>query len=326
MDKVLITGATGFIGFEVARQLSERGQRPRLLVRRPLRGMILKALDAEIMQGDLMQTDSLRRAVTGIDTVIHLGALAAFISYRLVRPSIVEGSRHLMQAAVAAGVKQLVYGGSLLVYGGQTGAIDQKTPPAPASGYGRAKLEAEQMMQTMAREAGIGFASLRLPHTYGARSLFFEEARKGRIFFPGNGRNRYAHLYVVDAARALIHAADYGLTGVRVVADNLPCTWNEFFEAVQTYYPRLRVTRIPRALALLGTALLDLACTVIRRPNLYSVGAVRSWNLNQPVEPETLPKLVGIQPLYPTIQEGIPAVLDESIAFCWRHSMKDFCR
>ncbi len=293
MDKVLITGATGFIGFEVARQLSERGQRPRLLVRRPLRGMILKALDAEIMQGDLMQTDSLRRAVTGIDTVIHLGALAAFISYRLVRPSIVEGSRHLMQAAVAAGVKQLVYGGSLLVYGGQTGAIDQKTPPAPASGYG---------------------------------SLFFEEARKGRIFFPGNGRNRYAHLYVVDAARALIHAADYGLTGVRVVADNLPCTWNEFFEAVQTYYPRLRVTRIPRALALLGTALLDLACTVIRRPNLYSVGAVRSWNLNQPVEPETLPKLVGIQPLYPTIQEGIPAVLDESIAVCWRHSMKDFCR
>jgi hypothetical protein len=36
--------------------------------------------------------------------------------------------------------------------------------------------------------------------------------------------------------------------------------------------------------------------------------------------------MIGIAPLYPTIQEGIPAVLDESIAYCWRHSMKDFCR
>jgi nucleoside-diphosphate-sugar epimerase len=308
MQKVLVTGATGFIGFEVARQLADRGLRPRLLVRRPFRGLILKSLDAELIQGDLMQPESLRRAVEGVDTVVHLGALAAFISYRLVRPSIVEGSRNLMAAARSAGV------------------IDQTTPPAPASGYGRAKLEAEQMMQAMAREAGMGFASLRLPHTYGARSLFFEEARKGRIIFPGGGANRYAHMSVVDAARALIHAAETGLSGVVVVADNLPCTWNEFFQAVQTYYPRLRVTRIPKVLALLGTGLLDAACMAIRRPNLYSVGAVRSWNLNQPVEPETLPKRLGLEPLYPTIQEGIPAVLDESIAFCWRHSMKDFCR
>ena len=73
MERVLVTGATGFIGYEVAKQLSERGIRPRLLVRRPFRGIILKSLDCELVQGDLLEPQSLKRAVAGIDTIIHLG-------------------------------------------------------------------------------------------------------------------------------------------------------------------------------------------------------------------------------------------------------------
>ena len=73
MERVLVTGATGFIGYEVAKQLSERGIRPRLLVRRPFRGIILKSLDADLVQGDLLEPQSLKRALAGIDTIIHLG-------------------------------------------------------------------------------------------------------------------------------------------------------------------------------------------------------------------------------------------------------------
>jgi len=50
VKKVLVAGDTGFIGIEVSRQLAERGLRPRLLVRRPVRGLMLRHLDAEIMQ------------------------------------------------------------------------------------------------------------------------------------------------------------------------------------------------------------------------------------------------------------------------------------
>lgn len=120
MERVLVTGATGFIGYEVAKQLSERGIRHRLLVRRPFRGIILKSLDCELVQGDLLEPQSLKRAVAGIDTIIHLGAVASFVSYRLVRPSILEGSRNLLGTAREAGVKLFVYGGTLLSTGLRT--------------------------------------------------------------------------------------------------------------------------------------------------------------------------------------------------------------
>jgi nucleoside-diphosphate-sugar epimerase len=127
VQKVLATGATGFIGIEVSRYLAEREMGPRLMVRRPVRGLMLRDLDAEIMQTDIRNPDSLRRILIGIDSVVHLGARAAFEPYPQLYPSIVKGSINLMQAAIEAGVKNFVCGGSLLVYGDSATFIDQDT-------------------------------------------------------------------------------------------------------------------------------------------------------------------------------------------------------
>jgi len=323
MNRILVTGATGFIGIEVSRQLAERGFRPRLMVRRPLRGIMLKNLDAEIRQADLRSTRSLVRALDGIDTVIHLGARAAFEAYSVLVPSIVMGSTNLVKAAIAAGVQQFVFGGSLLVYAETPGGIDQGTPASPLSGYGRAKLEAENRMKAMAASAGVRFASLRLPHVYGAHSLLFDQVRHGRILFPGKGDNQFANLHVADAARALIRAAETGMEGVWVVADDQSCTWNDFFETTRTYYPRLRVTHVPQSVAYAGTRLLDLFYPMTGKTNPYPSGAVSCWNLNLPVVPGTLAEALGFEPSYPSIHEGIPAVLDDAISFYWLPSNLD---
>lgn len=323
MKNVLVTGATGFIGIEVSRQLSAQGLCPRLMVRRPVRGLMLRSLDAEIMQADIRSPNSLRRILKGVDTVIHLGARAAFESYKKLYPSIVEGSQNLMKVAIEAGVETFVYGGSLMVYGNCIDPIDQKTNPSPASGYGYAKLEAELQLQKMATKAGVCFVSLRLPHVYGAHSLLFDQIRHGKVYFPGKGNNSFAHLHVFDAARALIHAAEHQRQGIWVVADDLSCTWNDYFETLHTYFPRIRVTHVPQQIAYVGARLLDFLFSVTGRPNPYPSGAVSCWNLRLPVVPNTLKEIIGIESRFPTIHEGVPAVLDDSISFYWLPSNLD---
>ena len=318
MKRVLVTGATGFIGIEVSRQLAERGMRPRLMVRRPVRGLMLRTLDAEIMQADIRSPKSLHRILSGIDTVIHLGARAAFEPYSRLFASIVKGSLNLMQAAIEAGVTCFVYGGSLLVYGDSARPIDHRTEPSPMSGYGQAKLEAERRLGEMAAQAGVCFISLRLPH-----SLLFDQIRHGRVYFPGRGDNPFAHIHVIDAARSLIQAAENGRSSIWAVADDQSCSWNEFFETVKTYYPRLRVMHIPQKVSYLGTRLLDVLFGLTAQPNPYPSGAVSCWNLRLPVIPQAMEKAVGLKPKYPTIHEGIPAVLDDSISFYWLPSNLD---
>ena len=323
MQKVLVTGATGFIGIEVSRQLAKRGMRPRLMVRRPVRGLMLKNLEAEIMQADFSSSDSLDRIFNGIDTVIHLGARAAFETYPQVSPSVVRGSLNLMQAAIKARVKKFVFSSSILVYGDSARPIDQHTEPAPMSGYGRAKLEAEQRLARMAAAADICFVSLRLSHVYGAHSLLFDRIRHGKIFFPGRGDNPFAHIHIYDAARALIQAAENGRPGIWVVADELACTWNDFFETLQTYHPRLRVMHIPRTISHVGTRILYVLFGLTAQANPYPSGAISCWNLRLPVVPGTIRQAIGGEPQFPTIHQGIPDVLNDAISFYWLPSNLD---
>jgi dihydroflavonol-4-reductase len=321
--KILVTGATGFIGYEVAKQLAHKGYKPRLMVRRPRRGFLLKSLDAELMQADLEQPKSLLRILESIDTVIHLGARAGLETARSIRPSIVEGSINLMRAAIDAGVKTFVYPGTILAYGEQPKPINQQTKPAPLTDYGRTKLEAETILAEMAEQANICFTSTRLSHTYGVNSLVFDQMRKGLILFPGNGDNLFSHLHVADAARALIKAAEIGKPGVSIIADNQSSTWNEFFSIAKHYYPRLRVIHVPTWSALAVTGAMDALYRFTSSWNRFSLAAVKSWTSNLPVEPNTFQNVLGLELMYPTIAEGIPAALDDCISFHWRHSLVD---
>jgi nucleoside-diphosphate-sugar epimerase len=211
-------------------------------------------------------------------------------------------------------VKTFVYSSSLLVYGDLPYEVDPETPAKPVLDYGRIKLETEKRLVRAASSAGITFGALRLPHVYGAMDLYFQQLRNGLLMLPGLGRNTFTHLHIADTARILIACTEQGYEGISPVGDDLPATWAEFLRVVKLHHPRARVLALPQWLALTTTA----AITPFRRyrphPGLETPGAVRSYNCNIAVKPGLVWKDLGLNLLFPTIHEGVPAVLQDLVA------------
>jgi dihydroflavonol-4-reductase len=148
MKPTLVTGATGFLGWHVARKLLDRGERVRVLARDPAR---VRELEVETVRGDLRDPASLERAVAGCGVVYHVAA-----DYRLwardpgeMFRSNVEGTRNLLAAAKSAGVDRVVYTSTVGCIGiPKDGVGDEETrvTAEEMSGpYKRSKFDAEQV-------------------------------------------------------------------------------------------------------------------------------------------------------------------------------------
>jgi len=155
--KAFVTGATGFVGSHVARALAEQGADLRLLVRPSSRTNNIADLRAEVAMGDLCEPESLRKAMRGCDVVFHVAA-----DYRIwvrdpdqMYKANVEGTRAVIDAAQACGVRRVVYCSSVATMGfTQSGEIvDEDTSVSlkdMVGHYKRSKFMAEQI----ALEAG----------------------------------------------------------------------------------------------------------------------------------------------------------------------------
>lgn len=323
MDRVLVTGGTGFVGVEVVDELCRMGLKPRVLTRRPHRAALLSSYPVELVHGDLTSEASLRRALDGVDTVIHLGARASFESYRRLKPTIVDGTARLGQLAADSGVEHFVYSSSLFVYGGQETPIRPDTPAMPVMDYGRAKVEAEDALLAISAKTGMTVATVRLPHVYGPQSILFQQVRKGIAIFPGKMGNRCGQLHVEDAARILAQVGLARWTGSSAVSDEETVTWTQFFSILEELYPRLRLITLPSWFAFAGATLLEPLASRRSRPTLYTKDTVVGFNLDLPVESGLIWQDLGIEPRYPSVREGIPAVLDGYVRYRWRHPMQD---
>jgi dihydroflavonol-4-reductase len=234
-DRVLITGATGFVGSAVARAAQQRGYRVRVLARATSPRRNLDGLDAEVVEGDLRDPPAVSRALDGVRWLLHVAA-----DYRLWGPdpgaierNNVEGTATVMRAALAARVERIVYTSSVatLRVGPDTDAAAEDEPLAPGQAIGaykRSKVLAERLVERMVQQEGLPAVIVNPSTPVGARDIrptptgriVVEAARGTMPAFVETGLNVVS---VEDVALGHLLALDRGRIGERYIlgGDNL---------------------------------------------------------------------------------------------------------
>lgn len=218
--KVLVTGATGFVGRALPPVLVRAGHEVRLAVRRSDPG--LAAEGDRVVVGDIGPGTDWREALADIEVVVHLAARVHVMhddaadplaEYRCVNT---EGTQALGRAAVAAGVRRVVYLSTVKVLGDASGRDSwcDNTSPAPSNPYAVSKWEAEQALFALAADRGLEVAVLRPPLVYGPnvkgnfRRLL--DLCRRRLPLPlGAIDNRRSLLYVGNLADAIMHCLEH---------------------------------------------------------------------------------------------------------------------
>jgi nucleoside-diphosphate-sugar epimerase len=222
--RVLVTGASGFVGRALCVHLEQHG----FVVRRALRRAPAAFAGEHVVVGEIGPDTDWKAALHEVDLVAHLAARVHVMrdtatdpmaEYRRVN---VEGARRLAQAAAAAGVRRLMFMSSAKVNGEASLAVyTEKDDPCPDDRYGLSKWEAEQALSMLCEKAGMEWTVLRPPLVYGpgvgGNFLRLMQAVAHRRPLPlASVRNLRSLLYVgnlVDAARVcLTHPIAAGAT------------------------------------------------------------------------------------------------------------------
>lgn len=203
--RILLTGATGFVGSQTARQLVADGHELRVSVRETSDLGPLATLEYESVLADLRDRSALDRACAGVEAVVHVAGLTSAVNARTYREVNGQGTRALAEAAMGAGVRRFVYVSSLAAMGPSAEAESPAARPHPITPYGRSKEAGEQAL--LARASELEVQVLRPPAVYGPRDTgllpFFKMARRGYLLRFGDGSNRVSMIYAPDLAEAI---------------------------------------------------------------------------------------------------------------------------
>ena len=286
--KCFLTGATGFLGSHVARQLLSRGAQLRLLVRPTSRLDNIADLPAERVVGDLRDPQSLRTGMSGCEFVFHVAA-----DYRLwsrngqeLYDSNVEGTRNVLAAARDSGVRRVIYTSSVATMGfGNNGRLtDEKTPVTLSNmigDYKRSKFMAEQLVMAAAR-AGQNVVIVNPTTPIGERDI--KPTPTGRIVvdflrrkFPAYVDTGLNLVDVADCAYGHLLAMEKAVPGERYILGGENLTLKQILDklAAITGLPSPKV-KLPYAVAY-ATGVVDtlVSGTIMRREPRVTLDSVR---------------------------------------------------
>jgi uncharacterized protein YbjT (DUF2867 family) len=222
---ILVTGANGFVGGHVVRALRAAEHSVRCMVRDPSRASRLAPLRVDIVRGDMTDPESLRSAVAGCDTVIHLVAVRQG-SRELFERVMERGTTDLVAVARDAGVKRFVHMSAL--------GTNERTKDAVP--YFHAKWVTEETVRNSALEHVIFRPSFVFGPDGGILPTFKRLARVAPVTpIVGGGRQRIQPIWVGDVAEYFVRGVDDARAANRTFELGGPdvVSWNEFWERLK---------------------------------------------------------------------------------------------
>jgi len=247
--RVLITGATGFLGSHVAALWVKSGHRVRCTLRSTSDTRWLEGLDVERVEWDAREGERLDAALRGIDTVVHVAGVTRAPRREDYFRVNATGAGRLAEAAASAGVSRFVLVSSLAARGPDGGT-------GPVSAYGESKRRGEDLVRLF--ESRMEVVILRPGGIYGPRDtdLFplFDTASKGWLVAPA-GSPPLQPVYVTDVARLTVAAGTVTQAGVGPypVAEPGRYGWSEVREGLAAALGRrVRGVRLPKAIFILA--------------------------------------------------------------------------
>lgn len=259
--KVFLTGATGVLGRATVPQLIASGHQVYALSHSDKNTTTIRQMGAEPITADLFDRDSLTRAIaasqataivhlaTRIPPTMKMGKVASWQENDHIRR---DGTRILVDVALAAGVQTFIYPGFYYVYpdrGAQW--IDASSTPIQSHVIQQATIDAEAEVERFTREKGRGIV-LRMGNLYGPEVPSaleqFQMAQKGFAALPGPGNAYLSYIWADDAARAIVAALDKAPAGIYDIVDDEPLTRDDFAQVLAQSVGKRRLLRIPNGL------------------------------------------------------------------------------
>ncbi len=267
--RVFVTGATGLVGSHVVELLRAKGHDVVALRRRSSDTSWLRKLGCGPFEGDVRDSaDDLAAGMRGCTHLVHAAALVySGGSWPKVRAVNVEGTRHVLEAAAAAGVAHAVHVSSVAVYGKREGSLDETTSfdteLEPSDLYGRSKREAEAEAREVESARGLKVTIVRPAAVYGERDRLMAPAvarivRRPVAAMLGRGCNTLPVVYAGNVAAALLLALEAGRGGATYdLAMDHPITQRQLLEGIARGMGRVPIlVPIPAPLVRAGAALL----------------------------------------------------------------------
>lgn len=254
--RAIVTGGGGFVGSHLIEALVDRSADVVCVERPGAAPGWVQGLPIEFSDAGLDDPAALDRLLDGADVVFHLAALTAAPRTDAYYAVNTEGTANVVRAAVRSPrPPRFILMSSLAAAGPCRNGdmLSARTVPYPLSHYGQSKLLAETVVRSY--EDVLPHTILRFPPVYGPRDrdvlILFRLVQRGLALTVGSWDRELSLIYVADAVRALLAAADRSAGGTLTVAHPDPVTWRRFAETVGTAVGKApNLLALPRSLAL----------------------------------------------------------------------------